>query len=158
GLNELAFIGGLWGLFRGFRRLSALCFGVAAALANAGCAACCIYLAGTVGFVVMFVGSLLTLPVMIAAGVAWAAAATRRTATPRCSPLLMWPFVLTVALAPLSMLMTHWPLRLAFLASRPAMERLADRVAARQAIAGPEWAGLFRVVGSDVDLKTGNVG
>jgi len=38
------------------------------------------------------------------------------------------------------------------------MEHLADRVAAGQAVASPEWAGLFRVVGSDVDPVKGNVG
>src|SRR5262245_6908130 len=56
------------------------------------------------------------------------------------------------------MLLTPWPLRLAFLASRPAMERLADRVAAGRAVTSPEWAGLFQIVGSAVDPTTGNVG
>src|SRR5262249_53313702 len=69
-------------------------------------------------------------PFILGIGAAWATPATRRTARSRRSPLLAWPLVLAVALAPFSMLLTPWPLRLAFLASRPAMERLADRVAA----------------------------
>jgi hypothetical protein len=72
--------------------------------------------------------------------------------------LLAWPLVLVLALLPLSMLITFWPFRLAFLASRPAIERLADRVAAGHAVTSPEWTGLFRVVGSVVDPSTGNVG
>jgi hypothetical protein len=66
--------------------------------------------------------------------------------------------VLVLAFAPLSMLFTLWPLRLAFFASRPAMDRLADRVNAGQAIGSPEWAGLFRVVGSAIEPTKGNVG
>src|SRR5262249_9180480 len=57
-----------------------------------------------------------------------------------------------------TMLLTRWPFHLAFVASTQAMDRLADRVAAGQGIANPEWAGLFRVVGSAVDPSSGNVG
>jgi hypothetical protein len=158
GLLYVASIGALWWMFRGFRRLSALCFGVAAALGNTSSAAVSIYLPDLGGAILMFLGWLLAFPIVISAGAAWAGAATRRTAKPRRSPLLAWPLVLVLGILPFTMLLTCWPLRLAFLASRPAMERLADRVLAGPAVAGPEWVGLFRVVGSAVDPASGNVG
>jgi hypothetical protein len=158
GLSYLALIGGLWWMFRGFRRLSALCFAVAAASSNSLVAALCIYRLNLVGTMLMFLGWLLTFPVVISAGAAWAGAATRPTARPRRSPWLAWPSVIVAAFLPLSMLLTRWPFHLAFLASRPAMDRLADRVAAGQSVTNPEWAGLFRVVGSAVDPASGNVG
>ena len=70
----------------------------------------------------------------------------------------VWPLVLGVAVLPLTMVITLWPLRVAFSVSRPALERLADRVAAGQVLATSEWAGLIHVVGSAVDSATGNVG
>jgi hypothetical protein len=56
------------------------------------------------------------------------------------------------------MLFTHWPLRVAFFASKPALDRLADRVAAGQALRGPVRASLFIVIGAAVDPSSGNVG
>jgi hypothetical protein len=56
------------------------------------------------------------------------------------------------------MLFTHWPLRLAFLASQPALDRMADRVAGGQALRGPVRASLFIVIGAAVDPSSGNVG
>jgi hypothetical protein len=159
GLFYLALIGALWWMFRGFRRVSAFCFGVAAALTNASSAALDVY-PPDMGYdaIPMFLGWFLALPIVISTGAAWAGAATRRTARPRRSPWLAWPLVLALGILPLTMLVTHWPLRLAFLVSRPAMNRLADRVLAGQAVISPEWAGLFRVVGSAVDPTRGNVG
>jgi hypothetical protein len=165
GLLYLALVGvpcvliGLpWWMRRGFRRLSALWFGVVAASSNALIAAFGIYLPDLHGTVLMFLGWLLTFPIVISAGAAWVSAVTQPTARPHRSPFLAWPLVLVLGILPLTMLVTRWPLHLAFLASRPAMDRLADRVLAGQTVAGPEWAGLFRVVGSAVDPAIGNVG
>jgi hypothetical protein len=158
GLLYLSQIAVLWSMFRGYRRLSAFCFGLEAAVANAWCAVCCIYLLSMGGLALMFVGWFLAFPFLLGIGAAWATAATRRSDRARRSPLLAGPLVLAAAFAPLSMLLTPWPLRLAFLASQAAMERLADRVAAGQAVTSPEWAGLFRVVGSAVDPASGNIG
>jgi hypothetical protein len=157
GLLYLALIGVSWWMFRGFRRLSALGFGVVATLTNVSCAALSIFERGLAALVPIWLGWFCTFPLIIGLGVAWATTATRRTARPRRSRLLAWPLVLAAAFAPLTMLVTPWPLRLAFLASRPAMERLADRVAAGHAISRPEWAGLIQVVGSATDPGTGNV-
>lgn len=59
---------------------------------------------------------------------------------------------------PLSVFDTQWPLRLAFLASKPALDRLADRVAGGDVPRWPTRGGAFLVVGSDFDRVTGNVG
>jgi hypothetical protein len=158
GLLYVSLFGVWWWVFRGFRRLSGLCFGVVGASVNTLSAAVCVYLLNTRVFVLMFIGWFSAFPIVMGAGVAWASAATRRTASPRRCPLLAWPLVLVLALLPLSMLFTFWPFRLAFLASRPAMDRMADRVDAGQAVTSPEWVGLFRVVGSAVDPFNGNVG
>jgi hypothetical protein len=58
---------------------------------------------------------------------------------------------------PLATMGTLWPLRLAFLVARPALERLADGAAAGQALAGPQWAGPYRLVQSAVDPASGEV-
>jgi hypothetical protein len=158
GLLYLTLIGVLWWMFSRFRRVSGLCFGGIVGVSNTMGAALCIYLLNLGGIVLIFLGWFWAFPFMIGPGAAWARAATRRTAKPRRSPLVAWPLVFVLALAPLSMLYWFWPFRLAFLVSRPAMDRLADRVGAGQPVSNPEWAGLFRVVGSSVDSSTGNVG
>lgn len=158
GLLYIALIGVLWWMFRSFRRLSAICFGVGVASVSTLSTALCIYRLNMGGALLMFLGWFWAFPIVISTGVAWASAATRRTARPHRSPLLAWPLVLVLSLLPLSMLLTFWPFRLAFLVSRPAMDRLADRVDAGQAVTSPEWAGLFRVVGSTTDASTRNVG
>jgi hypothetical protein len=150
--------GVLWWTFRGFRRISALCFGVVVALINTLSAALCIYLLNTGGTFLMILGLFSAFPVVISSGVAWASAATRQTARPRRSPLLACSMVMDLAVLPMSMLLTSWPFRLAFIASRSAMDRLADRVDTGHAVTSPEWVGLFRVVRSAVDPSTGNVG
>jgi hypothetical protein len=158
GVFGLAQIIVLWPMFRGFRKLAVFSFGVITALTNIGCAVLCISALNIGGVFLMALGWFLAVPLIIATGVAWATAATSRNARSRRSPFLAWPLVLAAALAPLSMPLTLWPLRLAFLASRPAMERLADRVAAGQSVTSAEWAGVFRVVGSALDPASGNIG
>jgi hypothetical protein len=144
--------------FRGLRRVAARGFGMVATVANIGCAVLCISHLNLYGGVLMFAVWFLTFPFILGLGAAWATEATRCEAVPRRSPRLAWPMVLVLAFLPLTMLVTAWPLRLAFLASRPALDRLADRVAGGQAPGLPIWAGVFRVVGSVVDPVTGNVG
>jgi hypothetical protein len=106
----------------------------------------------------MFLASLCGIPLTLGFGAAWAYTSTRRDAAPRCSPILAWPLVLVLGTLPLKVLLTRWPFYLAFHASRPSLDCLADRLAAGQTIAGPEWAGLFRVVATEVDPSSGNVG
>jgi hypothetical protein len=56
------------------------------------------------------------------------------------------------------MLFTIWPFRLAFAASRPALDKLADQVARGEPVNTSRWAGAFRIVGSVVDPATGTIG
>ncbi len=44
------------------------------------------------------------------------------------------------------MITTFWPLRVAFLVSMPALNRIADRVEAGEQIRRPEWAGVFLIL------------
>jgi hypothetical protein len=98
----------------------------------------------------------LAAPVILGFGASWAATALK--ATDRRSFLLAWPLVLAAILAPPTMTFTRWPLRLAFLTFRPALERLTDRVAAGQSLHEPEWAGVYLVEGAAIVRGTGNVG
>ncbi len=117
-----------------------------------------IYQRKLAGIVLIVLIWLLLSPLIVGTGMPWATASRPRTATPWRSPLLLAPFVLALAVAPLTWLRTDWPLCAAFLISRVPLERLADRVAGGEVIRRPRWAGLFRVVGSELDSRTGNVG
>jgi hypothetical protein len=92
-----------------------------------------------------------------ALGEAWARSATRGGAAPRRSPPTAWLSVIALCLLPVT-LWTFWPLRLAFLTVRPALDRLADQIAAGKAAGFPQWVGPFRVACSAVDPVSGNVG
>jgi hypothetical protein len=154
----LGLIGVWWWMLRGFRRLSALCLGISAVAANFSCFVLCIYFATMMGMFVALMIWLASFPFILGAGSAWALKSTRRNAVGRRSPLWVWPLVVGLAVLPLTMIITLWPLRLAFRVSQPSLERLADRVANGQVLFNPQWAGLIRVVGSAFDSATGNVG
>jgi hypothetical protein len=158
GLLYIALIGVLWWMFRGFRRFSALCVGVVAVLTNTLCAFLCVCCLGMSGIVLMSLVWLFAFPIIVGIGTAWASSATRREARFRRSALVAWPLVVVLAALPLTMLLTHWPFRLAFFASKAALERLADQVATGQPVRRPVRAGLFLVVGSAIDPASGNVG
>lgn len=147
-----------WALLRGQRRPAAVCFGIASLAVNGLFAALSIYALNLWGFASMFVGLLCGVPLVLGSGTAWSVAATRRGAARQLSPFAVWPLVAVLATLPLTMLLAQWPLRLAFLASRPALDRLADAVATGQAPGWPARAGFFMVVNSAVDPTTGNVG
>jgi hypothetical protein len=157
-LSCFSFAWGLWRVFRGFRRLSAPAFGVAAAATNVFCALVSVYALGLGGSVLVGLSCFIGMPVILGLGSAWSTRATRHTTIPRRSRWIAWPLTIVLALMPLTILITAWPFRLVFFASRPSLERLADRVAAGQAVGFPRWAGGYVVVGSVVDSTTGNVG
>src|SRR5690349_17630477 len=97
------------------------------------------------GVLCMALGSFCGITMVLGFGVAWATAEAQRGVTHRLSILLACLSVPMLAGAPTTMLLTAWPHRLAFLASQPALERLADRVAAGQAPHSPAWAGVYLV-------------
>ena len=110
------------------------------------------YLAGVYKFLI----ALVLLPPTIGAGVAWAQLASAPGAPRRVVRPLAWATVGFLVLLPASMMATHWPLWVAFRLSRPALERLVDRVASGETMARPEWAGWFRVKQvSSVDVGRG---
>ncbi len=147
-----------YAMLRGQRRLAWWGFGIASVALNCSCFGLSIYAFNMGGAAGMVLGSLCGIPAILGFGTAWAAAATRRETVRRRSPLLAWPLVVVLATLPLTILFTHWPLHLAFLASKSALDRLADRVAAGQAPRRPVRAGLFMVVNSAVDPTSGNIG
>jgi hypothetical protein len=158
-LWSLALAAMFWGLLRDQRRRAWWCFGIVSFALNWSFAAlsiCACY--NMWGMAAMFLGSLCGIPMILGFGTAWAAAATRRETVRRRSPLVAWSLVIAVAALPLTMLFTHWPLRVAFLASQPALDRLANRVAGGQSLRGPVRAGFFNVISSAVDPSSGNIG
>jgi hypothetical protein len=157
-LPFLAVVGAQWLVFRGQRRFAAFGFWLAATLTNVLYAASCVapdaYLLPA-----LFLGWMIIAgPTIGSLGAAWVTLATRQCATPRRSSPAAWSAVIVLSIMPLGTLWTLWPLHLAFVASRPSLEHLADQAAAGQASGFPRWAGLFRVAASAVDSATGNVG
>jgi hypothetical protein len=94
---------------------------------------------------------LVFLPSMGALGTAWTKLATHGTSVPRRSPSISWALVIVLAILPAVTISTVWPLRLAFLAFRPSLERLADRAESGHLIVSPRWIGPFRLAESAVD-------
>ena len=97
-------------------------------------------------------------PAVLSIGVAWARLATQEDAVPRRSPPTTWLAVIALSLMPPVTFGTFWPLRLGFVAFRPALDRLADQVAAGQASDFPRWVGPFRVARAAVDPSRGTSG
>jgi hypothetical protein len=158
GLACVAIIGAQWLMFRDRRHLAALGFWSVATVTNILYAAAClapdIYLLG-----LLFLGWLFIIaPTVTALGVVWARLATRKVAIPRRSPPFAWVSVIALCVLPLLTLWTFWPLHIAFLAFKPALDRVADQVAAGKAGAFPQWVGPFRVARAAVDPVSGNVG
>lgn len=146
-----------WRLGQDNRRLAGRALGISATAANIACAWCSVRIVGFTGLLVQFLGGLLILPVVLGYGAAWVVAATGSDAAPRRSRLLAWSLVLAPVTLPVSMMATAWPLQIAFLAARPAFDRLADRIAAGEQLARPEWAGVFRVTRADFNVSSGEV-
>jgi hypothetical protein len=135
-----------WFATRGRRRSAAWGLAVTAAVAGVAIATVCVYFVNLTGFVLAFLATVAAIPLILGLGASWAAEATRKDASHRRPPVVAWLSVVAVVALTPSMLVTLWPLRLAFLVSRPAMDRLAARIAAGEGLGRPEWAGLYRVV------------
>ena len=149
---------GLWLAARRFKRLPAAAFGVAGGMLNLLCFGAS--MAGSPSIVIIFgaLPCLIGTAVVFGFGAAWCFASARDLKLSRRSLVLRWTVVAVISIAPVTMLFTHWPFRLAFLVSRPALERLADEVGGGAPVTMPRCAGMFVIVGSAVDPKTGNVG
>jgi hypothetical protein len=141
----------------GRRGVSRWCFISGVTSANSIGLLIIIFYRNVYSYIILFILLLLLVPTSIGSGVAWASMTTALTTTNRRSAVFAWALVFALGLMPLSMPYKSWPLRAAFFISMSAMNRLADRVAARQHIGAPVRTGLFMVVDTTEDSSTGNV-
>ncbi len=153
----LAMARGLWQSARPFQRVSALGFAVAASSMNATALVSSVAFSLFPRIAILVLLCVFAMPITFGFGAAWSTPPGRTRAI-TCQAVLRWATTLALSLAPITMLLTPWPFRLAFLASQPSLERLADRVGAGNPVTTPEWAGVFRIVGSDRNTVTGAVG
>jgi hypothetical protein len=100
----------------------------------------------------------LGIPTIAAIGTAWALLfARQKSVSPRTRDGAGMA-VFFLAVLPIVTLWSFWPLHLAFMASRPTMDRLADEVAAGKPVFFPRRAGVFVVFDGNVNPVTGDVG
>jgi hypothetical protein len=149
---------GLWLAARRYKRLPAAAFTVAGLLLNLFCLAVSMTGSYTLVVVLGVLPCLIGTAVAFSFGAAWCAASAPGVTISGHSRALRWTVVAIISIAPLTMILTRWPFRLAFLVSRPALERLADQVVSGVPVTSPRRAGAFVIVGSAVDPTTGNVG
>jgi hypothetical protein len=156
-LAYLSVIGAGWMIYRGWRRQAAVSFWTVAASSNALYAGCCIAPDYYLLIFLLLGWMVIIFPAIIAFGAAWAILASRPGAFPRRSGEVYGLVVFLLASLPVLTLGTLWPLRMAFVAARPTLERLADQVAAGQTVNFPQQAGPFRLVKSAVDPVSGHI-
>ena len=153
-----AFSIGPWHTARSDRRLAARVMAVSAALEFVALTYLGVFSLRYLSAVYKLLISLILMPFTLGAGVAWANLASAPSVPKRVPRPAAWSLVVGLTLLPVSMIASHWPMRAAFRISRPALDRLADRVAAGETLARPEWAGLFLVRKvSRVDVGPGNI-
>jgi hypothetical protein len=152
------FVGAEWLVSQGHRRVAALGFWGLAVTSNLLFAATCIAPEIHSQILLFYVSSFIVMPAIMAIGLAWCRLGTRDGLVPRRFEAAAWLSVIVLAFLPLFTILSLWPLRLGFVIARPALERLADQVAAGQTIGYPQQLGLFRIGGSRVDAASGNVG
>jgi hypothetical protein len=154
----LAAVAAGWMVTQESQRFAMLCFWILTILTNAiiviFCVAPSIYFVG----LVLIIWFAFFMPAIAVFGIAWASLATRKSTGRVWSPVAVWLSTILLTFMPLATVGTQWPLRLAFVVTRPSLDRLADQVAAGQNVSFPRWVGPFRLAGSAVDGVSGNVG
>ncbi len=90
---------------------------------------------------------MILLSIPLGAGIAWVKQPISDAPASHRSRFLAWVLVFGMVGLPTSMVFQNWPMRLAFLVSRPAFDRLADRIEAGESPRWPVYAGLFQVSG-----------
>ncbi len=149
---------GLWILDRGSRPLAAISFFGLTASANALYVMASICPDYMLGPALTLLWAVVLLPLVVPTGLAWANLATRDGAIPRRSPRFAWALVAVLAIMPIVTLNTSWPLRLAFLAARSSLDRLADDTATGRSFKGPVRIGPFQIADVAYDPSCGAVG
>jgi hypothetical protein len=142
---------------RRHRRLAACSFWAVAATTNLLVAAACIAPdTNSAAFRLMQpVLWVAALPAMIAFGAAWALLVSRDGAFPVRRREVVPYLVVLMAVLPI---VTLWPLCVAFLAVRPDLDRLADRVTASKPVRYPRRIGPFRIEAPAIAPVSGYVG
>ncbi len=90
-------------------------------------------------------GCVIAVPMIGGIGAAWVRLSTQAGAIPRRAGATAGLSVFGLTVLPFLMLLTFWPLRLAFLVARPSLDRLADQVAAGNSVGLPQQVGVFPV-------------
>ena len=103
-----------------------------------------------VGVRLIYACMIAALPTIAGCGSSWMLADRRRDPKKR-SPRTQVAVIL-FGILPSSMALTFWPLHLAFAISRPAMNRLADRVAAGMPVGFPRQVGVYTIVSAKRDI------
>ena len=156
-ITFLVLFGVRWVVRLDQREIGSLGFWALAVFANVLYAVACTT-PNSAYFGVLILGWLVfVMPAIIGQGTSWANRSTQGKSVPTRTGHPVVLSVVFLAVLPIVTLLTYWPLHLAFLIARPRLDRLANRVDAGSAVA-PVRVGLFRIVGSDVDPLTGNVG
>lgn len=143
-------------LVGGHRRLAAIAFWGLAIPANVLFAAVCAS-PGSVSTALFYLWLFVIMPTLAGFGATWAVLATRGEVAPHRSRQWAWLWVIGLVVMPGVTAWTAWPFRLEFLVARSALERLADQVAAGQAVTFPQNVGPFRLAASRVDPQTDGV-
>ena len=139
-----------WTTSRSQGHLSGRCFAFMAGGGNLGAAYASVYQLDFTGFVVMFMGAFVFVPVTLGFGIRWSLQEERRS-----GPAVALVTTLVLSLAPVGTFIFPWPLHLAFMVSSPALEQLADETVENGPLDQPTWAGVFRV--SSTCMENGNV-
>ncbi len=156
----LSTVGARWLVFRRRRRLAVFSFWVAASTTNLFVAFFCIApnMNSNAFSLVPVALLVIATPTILALGTAWMLLSTRDEAVRPASRGAAGFSVLVLAVLPVVTLWTLWPLRLAFVAARPGLDRLANQVAAGMPVRFPRQVGLFMVAAPTVAPVTGHVG
>jgi hypothetical protein len=147
-----------WLLSKGGRRLAASCFWALAILANVLFVVLCIVPSAYLPMLLCYGWFFFLLPSLLVFGFTWATLASREVLATQLSRSATWISVAALTALPPFTGLSLWPLHLAFLMAKPALERQADQVAAGQAVTYPTKLGLFWIAGSALDPASGNVG
>ena len=153
----LALLYARWLHSQGLLGVAGFCFWALAILINVLYAVCSAF-PGIHLYFLFVAWFFLVLPTLAAFGIAWASLASGDKGDRRHSASHAWWFVIALTPMPAMTAVTAWPFQVRFLMAMPALERLADRVAAGQAVTYPQWAGPIQIAGSAVDPASGNVG
>ncbi len=156
GVPCLALFAARWLFWRGRRRIAGFCFWGPGLVANVLYIALTIVPGEYMPFLLGIAWFVLVGPSLAGFGVTWAILGAAEGVSRRRSALA-WCSVFLLSIMPYVTAATVWPLRLAFLAARPALERLADRVAAGKPVTYPRSVGPFRVAAASVDPASGNI-